>query len=232
MSRISGLLCATAIALALAPSSALAADGKAILQAQCANCHALSKPSDLSLERLWNRKGPDLYYAGVKYNKPWLTGWLQNPTRIRPAGEFYFKHIKATDHGDVVDTATLPTHPKLSKADAEAVADALVALKGPDGLVTKGAFKKQPVPAMIGSMFFEKLRGCSACHMDKPGAGGESGSELYDAGSRLQPDYLYAYIKDPQRFDPHIWMPTLNLSNDDLQRLTNYLVTLQEASPK
>ncbi len=231
MSKISRLLCALAITLT-ASSLGFAADGNSILKEQCAQCHALSKPTDSSSDRLWTRKGPDLYYAGSKFNQVWLTEWLQNPVRIRPAGEFYFKHIKTTPDGDVVDSGSLLTHPKLSMADADAVAGALMALKGPNGLVTKGMFEKQPAPAMIGAMFFEKLRGCAACHMDKPGVGGQSGPELYDASRRLQPDYIYAYIKDPQRFDPHIWMPQLDLSETDLQRLANYLMTLQDSPPK
>ncbi len=231
MSRISFFLCALATALC-APSLGLAADANAILSRQCAQCHALSKPADASIDRLWTRKGPDLYYAGSKFNQPWLVEWLQNPRRIRPAGEFYFTHIKATPDGDVIDASTLTSHPRLSKGDADAVAAALMALKGPDDLVRKGAYKKQPVPAMIGAMFFEKLRGCAACHMDKPGQGGQSGPELYDAGLRLQPDFVYAYIKQPQRFDPHVWMPQLDLSDTDLQRLTGYLMTLQDGSPK
>jgi mono/diheme cytochrome c family protein len=231
MGRIPILLCVAALTAA-APALAGAADGDAILKQQCAPCHALSKPSDLSLERLWKRKGPDLYYAGVKFNQQWLVQWLQNPARIRPAGEFYFKHVKMTPGGDIVDIAALPRHPRLSKADAEAAAAALMALKGPDAMVSKGAFKKQAVPALIGAMFFEKLRGCAACHMDKPNSGGLSGPELYDAGKRLQPDYIYAYIKAPQRFDPHIWMPQLDLSETDLQRLANYLAARQDAAAK
>jgi mono/diheme cytochrome c family protein len=78
----------------------------------------------------------------------------------------------------------------------------------------------------MGEMFFVKLRGCGACHQSKPGVGGFSGPELYTAGARLQPDFIYAYIKDPQKIDPHIWMPTLALSEPDLQRLTSYIAHL------
>lgn len=203
-----------------------AADGQEILQAQCASCHALTKPSEFSLQRLWDRKGPDLYYAGRKFNKAWLLQWLQTPTRIRPAGEAYFKHIKAGPERDLVDEATLATHLQLAKPDADAVMEALLALTGPPELVDKGAFKNEPVNLTVGGMFFTKLRGCAACHMGKPGEGGVSGPELYSAAQRLQPDYIYSYIKDPQRFDPYIWMPKLGLAEQDLQRLTGYLVQL------
>ena len=35
-----------------------------------------------------------------------------------------------------------------------------------------------------------------------------------------------AYTANPQRFDPHIWMPTLTLKDQDIQLLTAYLSQL------
>lgn len=221
---------AALLGVTFASSTVLAADnpGPGILKSQCISCHAIAKPDNTSLDRLWERKGPDLYYAGSKFNKQWLVKWLQDPVRIRPAGEFYTKHVKGSDKEDVVDESTMTPHMKLSKTDAEAVADALMALSGPDGLVTHGAFKGGKVSMSMGAMFFNKLRGCAACHMAKPGTGGSSGPELYTAGERLQADYIYSYIKNPQAIDPHIWMPTLNLAEPDLQRLTGYILQLGE----
>jgi cytochrome c2 len=225
---------AVLLGAAFAASPVLAADnpGAGILKAQCISCHAIAKPDKASLDRLWERKGPDLYYAGSKFNKAWLAKWLQEPTRIRPAGEFYTKHVKGSDKEDVVDESTMTAHVKLAKADAEAVADALMALTGPADMVTKGAFKGDKVSMSMGAMFFNKLRGCAACHQGKPGTGGSSGPELYTAGERLQADYIYSYIKNPQAIDPHIWMPTLNLAEPDLQRLTGYIIQLSASEGK
>lgn len=209
--------------LLLVSSAAIAADGPQVLQQQCAECHALAAPAKSNLDRLWSRKGPDLYYAGDKFQRAWLAGWLAVPTRIRPAGEFYRHHLKDGADGDVVDEASLAAHPKLDPATAEAVADALLALHAP-GLVESGAYKGAAVSATMGAMFFGKLRGCAACHQDAPGRGGLSGPELHTAGARLNADYVYSYIKHPQAFDPHMWMPDAGLGESDLQRLTGYLV--------
>lgn len=219
---------------AFAAASVQAADnpGAGLLKSQCISCHAIVKPDNASLDRLWERKGPDLYYAGSKFNKAWLEKWLQNPVRIRPAGEFYTRHVKGSDKEDIVDESTMVAHVKLSKADAEAVAEALMALTGPADLVRKGAFKGDKVSLSMGAMFFNKLRGCAACHQAKPGTGGSSGPELYTAAERLQPDYIYSYIKNPQAIDPHIWMPTLNLAEPDLQRLTGYILQLSASEGK
>lgn len=209
-----------------ASASAQAQNGQALVESQCIACHAVAKPDKAGIAHLWERKGPDLHYAGSKFNQAWLESWLRNPTRIRPAGELYVKHVKATDAEDAVDEATLEAHMKLSPADAKTAAGYLMSLKAPDGLVQAGAFKGGKVSPSMGAMFFNKLRGCAACHSAVPGKGGSSGAELQTAAERLQPDYIYAYIKDPQAFDPGIWMPTLNLSEPDLQRLTGYIVQL------
>ena len=57
-------------------------------------CHALVKPTDTSFDRMLTRKGPDLWFAGSKFNAEWLVAWLQDPKPIRPAGYPYFKMIK------------------------------------------------------------------------------------------------------------------------------------------
>lgn len=225
------ILAALGLGLIAAPAFAAGNAGTELLKSQCMSCHALSKPESASLDRLWERKGPDLHYAGSKFNRPWLEKWLQDPVRIRPAGELYARHVKGTDKEDAVDESTLTPHVKLSKAEAAAVADALMALTAP-GLVEKGAFKGEKVSMTMGGMFFGKLRGCGACHMAKPGFGGSSGPELHTAGERLQADYVYGYIKNPQKFDPRIWMPMLGLAEPDLQRLTGYILQLSAQEGK
>jgi mono/diheme cytochrome c family protein len=211
------------------PVTALAASGAETLQSQCAGCHSLTKPSETSVDRLWSRKGPDLWYAGLKFNKEWLVRWLQEPTVIRPAGVMYRKAVKPGEGGtpDVIDAAQVPAHMKLSAADAALVADALLALGTDAGLVQKGAFKQEAPNASMASLLFNKLRGCSSCHAAKSGGPPHSGPELFTAGDRLQPDYVVEYVRDPQKFDPHIWMPKLELTEADVQKLTGYLMTLK-----
>ncbi|HUW29689.1 MAG TPA: cytochrome C, partial [Sulfuriferula sp.] len=115
------IFAALSLGFIAAPLAAWAGNGADILKSQCISCHATVKPEKPGLDHIWERKGPDLYYAGSKFNKPWLVKWLQDPVRIRPAGEFYRKHVKPGDKEDVVDESTLTPHMKLSKTDAEAV---------------------------------------------------------------------------------------------------------------
>src|SRR3546814_20179976 len=95
----------------------------------CSADLALTRPADTTVEHLWNRKGPDLWYAGDKFNREWLVGWLQNPTTIRPGGVMWFKHAKAGDPHDTIDTAAVEKHPKVDAANAEKLAESLLLLK-------------------------------------------------------------------------------------------------------
>jgi mono/diheme cytochrome c family protein len=213
------------MALAVRPASVGAQAPGSELTSQCASCHALTKPADATLDRLWSRKGPDLWYAGDKFNRDWLVAWLQKPTVIRPGGVLWFKHAKPGEPRDTIDSAAVEKQPAVAAATAGKLADQLLLLNS-DGLVPEGAFKPEAANAAMGKLGFSKLRGCVACHQDAPGTGGVSGPELYDAGQRLRPDYVIAYTRNPQQFDPHIWMPTLTLSDPDLQRITGYVTSL------
>jgi len=211
-----------------AAGAACAADGRAILQQQCASCHNLTGPAPSTLEQLWARKAPDLFYAGNKYREPWLVAWLQAPTRIRPAGEFYGDHIRRASKGDEIDTASLSAHAQLSSSDAAAVAAELMRLRPLDRL--SGAEKIEPgsVTRTMGEMAFDKFLGCMACHEIEPGYGGSSGPELYTAGRRLQPEFIASYIRSPQAWDPKIWMPNKHVSDPNIVKLVRYLVVLSE----
>jgi mono/diheme cytochrome c family protein len=217
-----------AVAAAFA-AGAHAGTGAELLKQQCIACHAIAKPDKQDLAHIWERKGPDLHYAGDKFNRDWLVAWLQDPVAIRAGGVMYSKVVKgsADKSADTIDASKLVPHPKLSAADAALAADALMALKTP-GLVEQGAYKNAPPNMMMASMLFSKLRGCTSCHAAKPGGAPQSGPELYDGGARLQPDYVVSYIRDPQKFDPHVWMPKLGLTEADVQKLASYIATLKE----
>ncbi len=215
---------------ALCSPAVMAADGAAILGQNCASCHSLKGPAPQTLKELWDRQGPDLFYAGNKYRQDWLAEWLQKPQRIRPAGEFYGKHIKPGTKSDEVDASTLESHVALSRDDAVAVAAELMKLKPHDDLIAKEKIEPGTISKQMGEMTFDKFQGCMACHLIEPDYGGFSGPELYTAGKRLQPEYIASYIRSPQAWDPKIWMPNKHVSDANIQKLVNYLELLSRES--
>ena len=225
MLHLSVLLVA-AVSCLFSPSLYAGEAGESILNSRCVACHDLKGPAPATLAALWQRQGPDLFYAGNKYKHDWLVAWLQKPVRIRPAGMFYRDHIKPGRKHDVVDKSTLKPHVSLSKEEAAAVADALMALKANSNLVASE--KLIPAPSPIGEMMFDKIYGCMACHQIEPGYGGMSGPEAYTAGKRLQTSFMLSYIKNPQAWDPKIWMPNKHVPTDNIQQLVNYLIDLSK----
>ena len=223
------LLVLTASLLGL-PFGVMAADGMAVLKAGCVDCHSITGPAPQTLKALWDRKGPDLFYAGNKYREEWLVEWLQRPTRIRPAGQFYGNHIKPGTKNDEVDAATLKDHVVLSKADAVAVAAELMKLKPHDELIAKEKIEPGTISKQMGEMAFDKFLGCIACHRIEPDYGGLSSPELYTAGKRLQPEFIASYIRSPQAWDPLIWMPNKHVTDANIQKLVHYLELLSKDS--
>jgi cytochrome c2 len=221
---------AAAFTVALLPLAASASDGMAVLQKDCVSCHNLKGPAPQTLQALWDRKGPDLFYAGNKYRQEWLVGWLQKPQRIRPAGEFYGKHIKPGAKSDEVDAATLENHVALSRDDAVAVAGELMKLKPHDDLIAKEKIEPVTVSKQMGEMAFDKFMGCMACHFIETDYGGFSGPEIYTAGKRLQPEYIASYIRSPQAWDPKIWMPNKHVSDGNIQKMVAYMELLAKES--
>ncbi len=223
---LSGILC-----LFSGPAYA-GLDGKSILRQRCSACHNLGGHSPPTrLKALWARRGPDLFYAGDKYQYGWLLDWLQHPGRIRPAGMFYRRHIRKGEKRDIVDLSTLRPHVALNKADAEAVALALAKFRAGRNLVSREEPDTVRRSARQGEMLFKNRYGCISCHRIRPGYGGMSGPELYTAGKRLQPGFMLSYIKNPHAWDPKIWMPDQHVPPVSIRKLVNYLLVLSKENP-
>jgi cytochrome c2 len=203
--------------------------GMKILEAKCAKCHDLKGPAATTLEDFLSRKGPDLFYAGIKYRQEWLEEWLVSPKRIRPAGFRYSLNIKSVAKGDdEIDYDALTPHMALSKEEAKEVALTLMSLRANEELVKKDALTDTPPDTFMGELNFEKFSGCLACHEIEPDYGGVSGPEVYTISKRLTPDFIYSYLKSPQSFDPKSLMPDKELSENFLQVLTKFMLTLKD----
>lgn len=182
---------------------------------KCTECHYTQGPArEKSVADRLAQKGPELWYAGDKFQEPWLVTWLADPQPIRP---LKFNSLTEKNGGD---------HAKLSAAEAKEVATYLMGLKS--GAVKAG--EVQPKNNPKGKQIFTKTMPCSGCHTypDKDKAvGGLSGPTLVGAGTRLNPDWIYAYLANPKLFKPVKMMPVLTelLKENDMQKVAAHVAS-------
>jgi cbb3-type cytochrome oxidase cytochrome c subunit len=77
---------------------------------------------------------------------------------------------------------------------------------------------------------FTKQLPCVGCHrikFRKKEFGGISGPDLTNAGERLNPDWIYARIDNPQYWDPKTWMPRIEMSHRKREMLTLFLSSME-----
>ena len=205
------LLTSAIIGFGAESSRADAAKGKGVFEAKkCGGaCHDTQGPAtEKTFADQLKKKGPELWYAGNKLKKEWMEKWLQDPAVIRP---LEYNSIEKKNPGN---------HPKLSKAEADEVAEYLMTLTSKD--VESGVI--QANKNIQGKQAFEKKQACQACHqIEKTGKviGGLVAPSLVKAGERLQGDWIYAYLKKPKVFKPVKRMPVYEgyLSDVDMKNI-------------
>ncbi|MCP4181964.1 MAG: cytochrome c [Hyphomicrobiales bacterium] len=191
------------------------AAGQAVFKArECVVCHYTEGPArEKTIEDQLTKKGPELWYAGDKFQADWLAGWLLDPKPIRP---MKFNSLTEENAGD---------HPSLNAEEAATVGEYLMSLTS--GEVKAGTVKVKRNSK--GRQIFTKKMPCSGCHQytgrKKVIAGGRSGPSLVDAGVRLNPDWILAYLKKPKVFKPIKMMPVFVglLSDKDMANVASYV---------
>jgi mono/diheme cytochrome c family protein len=183
----------------------------------CNGCHYTQGPAtEKTIADQLAKKGPELWYAGSKFQKDWLEKWLQNPEPIRPLA---YNSLTEDNPGD---------HPKLAGADAGAVTEFLMSLTSE--VVKAGVIKPKKNPK--GRLIFVKKMPCSGCHQfpsKKKFKGGRSAPSLVGAGKRLNPDWIYAYLKETKAFKPVRMMPVFAglLSDKDMKAVSAYVANFK-----
>jgi len=204
------------LALSLFTSTAATAgpnEGETIFTAKCVSCHSINKPATRpTIDEALNEKGPNLWYAGSKYKDGFIEGWLKNPTPLR--GMEYNSLTEKAKGG----------HLALNEAEAAEVASYLQSLTSPD--VADVDIKVRAT--VRGRFIFQKKFGCYGCHTIRRGAklvGGLTGPTLTGTAERLNPQWVYSYLKNPRAFSPISPMPNYSglLSEVKLKALVGYV---------
>ena len=206
---------AALLVMTTAPS--YAAGGDAIFKKSCASCHYTDGPAkEKSIADQLAKKGPELWYAGSKFQKAWLAAWLQDPKPIRA---MKYNSLTEKNKGD---------HPKSSAADAAALTDYFMGLTSPE--VKAGVIKAGE--SVQGRSIFGKKMPCGGCHSYSTKGevhGGLSGPSLVGASKRLNPDWIYAYLANIKHFKPVRDMPDFAsvLNPKDIESVAAYVASFE-----
>ena len=209
----------------LAETPQLTRGRKLLAELNCQGCHKLqgvSRPAML---------GPDLTNVGTKVTREWIYKWLKEP-----------RTIVDKDGNTIVngyETEDEPRMPKfrLTENELRALSAYLSVQKAKplpaykiDARVV-AAWSKNPELASQGELRFRQMF-CSTCHslaVTRAGEtkliGGDIGPELTKVGSKVRPEWLIAWLRDPQGYLAHTRMPRYGWSDEDLFKVTQYITT-------
>jgi mono/diheme cytochrome c family protein len=196
-----------------------------LAELNCQGCHRLpgiERPVML---------GPDLTNISTKVSREWIYKWLKEPRTIVD------KDGNVTVNG--YETEEEPRMPRfrLTETELRGLSAYLSVQKAKavwpykiDARVV-AAWSKNPELISQGELRFRQMF-CSTCHslaVTRAGEtkliGGDIGPELTKVGSKVNPDWLIAWLRDPQGYLPHTRMPRYGWSDEDLYKVTQYIST-------
>jgi mono/diheme cytochrome c family protein len=157
---------------------------------------------------------PDLTYEGSRAQRRWLVEFLKNPQTLRPTLVLRMPQFNMSDN------------------DAAMLADYItMVLQHPDvNPATSDSKQLTPAMAALGKQLYEVKYQCQSCHT-VGGTGGYVGPNLNNAGNWLTPSWIEAWLRNPQALIPDTIEPRRSFTENEVQSLTAYLMTLKQ-SPK
>ena len=180
--------------------------GRALLKREgCVHCHTIKLPDGSTIQP--NDDPPSLEHIADKTTREWIYAWLKDPQAY-------------------ASTATMPNF-KLSDDDARDVSAFLIAnstpLAGDTAKITaKPASDFSAGPSLYGESF------CASCHAVQNAAGnlvgGDIGPELTRIGSKVKPEWLQGWLRNPRGYDPGTAMPHYRFNDPQVATLSGFLL--------
>jgi mono/diheme cytochrome c family protein len=150
---------------------------------------------------------PILSHIADKTTREWIYAWLKDPQAYAA-------------------TVTMPNF-KLSDNDARDMSAFLIANSSPlaGDTVTLSA-KPSSDPVAGASLYGESF--CASCHAVQNAAGnmvgGDVGPELTRVGSKVKPEWLQAWLRNPRAYDPGTGMPHYRFTDPQVATLSGFLL--------
>jgi cytochrome c2 len=182
----------------------------------CFGCHKIPGYDNI------RKVGPDLSTVSGKLTKDWVRKWLSNPKEFKSEARMPQFWWNSNNSG--------PEFDKRNVAEINAISDYLFANSKPKelppGRTNGDEAKGKEIVASVG---------CFGCHVDGPIQENprqsqirrKHGYSLQAVGSKLTPNWVYNWVKDPQQVWPETKMPSLRLMDDEAANVTAYLTSMK-----
>ncbi len=185
----------------------------------CYACHKIDYPAFSDLPR----PGPSLNKVASKTNAGWAYKWIEAPRDFHPTTFMPHFFFQENIQGE------------LNEERQRAEIRATVAY-----IWDRSEKIDYPVPpagsAARGELLFNSV-GCTGCHLldgeatrDQffPQINRMHGPNLIRTGSKVDPGWLFAWLKDPKSFNPETRMPSLRLTDQEAADLVAYLMASRD----
>ncbi|MBF8247511.1 MAG: hypothetical protein HW374_311 [Bacteroidetes bacterium] len=181
-----------------------------IMESGCYGCHEIKGLGDLP------KIGPPLNSLTSKAQPDWIFRWVRNPKDYNPS-------------------TRMPNF-KFSDEQAEAITAYLVNIGRQSSFqLERGRGSYAGGSSSQGKLLFESL-GCQACHTagevatvrEARGTTYDIAPELSRVGSKVSPDWMFDWVKNPRHYSVETRMPSLRLTDSEARNIVAYLMTLKD----
>ncbi len=180
----------------------------------CVHCHSITQPDGTQMIPV--DKPPSLFHIAEKTSREWLFAWIKNPQAYSA-------------------TATMPNF-RFNDQQAADIASFLIAQSTPSENVLHGVGKiSAPAPPADKAQASASLYGtlfCASCHAIQNQAGnlvgGDLAPELTKVGTKVNPDWLVRWLKQPPGYDPATRMPLYRFDDKQIALLSAFLLNKKD----
>lgn len=172
--------------------------GKLINDLSCFGCHTMFGKGKLV--------ATDLSFEASKTQRSWLEVYFKAPYAIRP-----------------IMTERMPNF-YLTDSEIKIIVDYMGKVFVNDTLEREIVMNESQIEK--GKSLYYTKYSCQSCHQIGS-AGGYVGPLLDKTGLRLQPGWVFHWLKNPQSMVPETIEPNCNITNDEAEAITAYLMSLK-----
>lgn len=190
----------------------------------CAGCHGVAGMEDLE------KTGPSL--AGVKHKlaRDWAWNWMADPAAFRP-------HTRMPAMFGLSPALNAKEREEVKgkyEAEMHGIVEYLWTRSSLPG-VADGGYPAPPAGDAARGKKVANAVGCTGCHVlegyEDPGNEYRSfGPNLSAVGSKADPGWLYAWLRNPKQYSERTAMPVVTMTDQEAADVTAWLMTLRHPS--